>query len=292
MINENKKKSTSNGQLYVVATPIGNLNDISLRALEVLQQVALIAAEDPRHSQKLLAHFNINTPLTALHEHNEIKRSHDILSQLLQGKEIALITDAGTPLISDPGFYLVREARAEGVTVTPIPGPTALITALSVSGLPVDRFVFEGFPPAKPIKRQHYLQTLREEMRTLIFYESPHRIMHLLTDLAAIFGADRYVVIARELTKLYETIHGDQVQQLRQWLAAQPQQQQGEFVVIVQGAKHIMDKTELDEQAIATLKILLAELPLKQAVKLAAAITGEKRNVLYDYALQDVNKSI
>ena len=271
------------GTLYIVATPIGNLADFSPRAIEILRQVDFIAAEDTRHSQGLLKHFGIATPMLSLHEHNEHTRAQQCINYLQQNKSIGLISDAGTPLISDPGYQLVRAARANNIKVTPIPGACALITALSAAGLPSDRFIFEGFLTAKSVGRQKRLELLRTEPRTLVFYEAPHRILDLINDMITIFGATRYAVLARELTKTFETIHGDKLANLKIWLTSDSNQQKGEFVVLVEGnSDTVNNTTEIDR----ILTILLAELPTSQATELAAKITGEKKNKLYEQALR------
>lgn len=272
----------STGLLYVVATPIGNLADISARALHTLGSVQLIAAEDTRHSARLLHHYGIKTPCIALHEHNEREMSVTLLERLASGISIALICDAGTPLISDPGYHLVRGARAHHISVVPIPGACALISALSASGLPSDRFVFEGFLPAHAGPRKSRLEALKDEPRTLIFYESPHRVLECLIDLAATLGQDRPAVIARELTKTFETVHGASLAELCAWMQADNNQQKGEFVILVQGSIITGSMTGEAERIV---RILLRELPLKQAAALAAEITGLKKNALYDYAL-------
>lgn len=271
------------GTLYVVATPIGNLADLSPRAQAVLAQVDLIAAEDTRHSRKLLDHFGIATTMTAYHEHNEREKAEPLLAMLREGRNIALISDAGTPLVSDPGFGLVRQARAAQIAVVPIPGPCAAITALSAAGLPSDRFAFEGFPPVKQAARRAFFEDRRAEARTLIFYETPHRIVDSLQDMAAVFGAEREVVFARELTKQFETMRAGTLDELAAWVAGDANQQRGEIVVLVRGAA--IDDTQVDAQAERVLRLLLAELPLKQAAHLAAQITGQKRNLLYQRAL-------
>jgi 16S rRNA (cytidine1402-2'-O)-methyltransferase len=275
--------SNARGILYVVATPIGNLEDLSARAARILREVDLIAAEDTRHSAKLLRHYGIDTPLVAFHEHNERVQTAPLLEQLEAGRRIALISDAGTPLVSDPGFPLVRAARGRGITVSPIPGACAAIAALSVSGLPSDRFVFAGFPPATAGARRAAYAALCEDARTLIFYESPHRVVASLQDMAAVFGAERPAVVARELTKQFETVHGDTLAALAAWVAAEPERVRGEFVVLVQGAPA---RGGVDADSERILRVLLAELPVKQAATLAAAITGRKKNELYELALR------
>lgn len=277
--------SIDRGVLYIIATPLGNLGDMSPRAVEVLSGVTLIAAEDTRHSSPLLRHFGVRTPCIALHEHNEREVSPAILERLAKGDSVALIADAGTPLVSDPGYPLVHAARAKGIRVTPIPGPCALIAALSASGLPSDRFVFEGFLPARSGARRTRLAELRNEPRTLIFYESPHRIVDCIDDMATVFGADRPAVIARELTKLFETIHNAALAELSTWLCADTNQQKGEFVILVQGSM-LEHSSESEAEAQRIVQILMAELPVKQAAALAAQITGLKKNALYDYALR------
>ncbi len=268
------------GSLYIVATPIGNLGDITMRAIATLKSVDLIAAEDTRHSKKLLMHLSIQKPLVALHDFNEREKSKALLKHLEQGKSIALISDAGTPLISDPGYHLVALVRAAGVKVVPIPGPCALIAALSASGLPTDKFIFEGFLTAKKTARQKRLEELQDETRTLIFYESTHRLMSTLKDMEQIFGSEREIVLAKELTKSYETILKTNIPALLIWLAEDSARQQGEFVLLVRGA--VLEKNEIDSEAVRVLNILRAELSHKQAVVLTAQITGASKNQLYD----------
>ena len=247
--------SINEAVLYVVATPIGNLADMSPRALQVLSSVNVIAAEDTRHSARLLRHYGIKTPCLALHEHNERGAATGLVERLLSGQSIALITDAGTPLISDPGYHLVSAARTAGIKVSPIAGPCALITALSASGLPSDRFVFEGFLPVRPHARRTRLEELQTETRTLIFYEAPHRILECIKDLAEVLGKERQAVVARE------------------------------FVIVVRGSI-LEDHTGFSSEAERIVRILMVELPLKQAAALAAQITGLKKNALYDFALR------
>jgi 16S rRNA (cytidine1402-2'-O)-methyltransferase len=269
-----------------VATPIGNLEDISARALRVLREVQLIAAEDTRHSARLLQHFGITTPLAACHEHNEREQGSRLVQRLLAGDDLALISDAGTPLISDPGYHLVRNARAAGVRVVPVPGACALIAALSASGLASDRFVFEGFLPARSTGRRQRLQALVEEPRTLIFYEAPHRLLECLADLRELFGAERPAVLARELSKTFETIKGAPLGELHEWVAADSNQQRGECVLLVEGWHEPQGEEALSAEALRVLDLLLAELPLKRAAALAAEITGVRKNLLYQQALE------
>lgn len=269
--------------LYIVATPIGNLEDLSPRAARILGEVALIAAEDTRTTRKLLAHFGISTSTTALHEHNEREQVPKLLEQLRQGKSIALVSDAGTPLVSDPGFHLVRAARDAGIAVVPIPGPCAAIAALSAAGLPSDRFAFEGFPPAKSAARRALFQRLAHEPRTLIFYESTHRIVDCLADMAAEFGPGREAVVARELTKKFETLRAGPLGVLADWIARDETPRQGEFVLLVHGAEARAGADASEAERI--LDTLLESLPVSQAVELAAKLTGQPRNALYRRAL-------
>ena len=274
------------GSLYVVATPIGNLDDISARALRILREVALIAAEDTRHSARLLQHFGIQTPLAACHEHNERDQGGRFLARLQAGEDVALISDAGTPLISDPGYHLVRQARAAGIAVVPVPGACALIAALSAAGLPSDRFIFEGFLPAKAAGRRARLEQVREEPRTLIFYEAPHRILECLQDMREVFGDDRPALLARELTKTFETLQGLPLAELCEWVAADSNQQRGECVVLVAGWQAPEGEEAVSAEALRVLDLLLSEMPLKRAAALAAEITGVRKNVLYQVALE------
>jgi len=269
--------------LYIVATPIGNLSDISERAVQILKQVDLIAVEDTRHSGKLLQHSGVSTPTQALHEHNEAKKVEQLIELLAAGKSIALISDAGTPLISDPGYQLVKAAIDAGIKVSPVPGASALIAALSASGLPSDAFIFEGFLPNKSAGRLKKLEALADESRTLIFYEAPHRIIDCLEDMQQIFGAERVAVVARELTKTFETIKKDSLENLLSWIKADSNQQRGEFVLLIQGQEKAA--TTVNAEAERILDILLQELPLKQASQLAARITGIKKNTLYQIGL-------
>ena len=269
------------GVLYVVATPIGNLDDLSPRARATLAAVAVVAAEDTRHSGTLLSHFGIKTKLVSLHDHNEAERAPALVARLLAGEDVALVSDAGTPLISDPGFDLVRAARTAGIRVTPIPGASALVAALSVSGLPTDRFVFEGFLPAKAAARRERLESLKSESRTLVFYESVHRLQESLADMAQAFGAERRAVLARELTKLHEGVREAPLSELARWAGEDPAAGKGEVVLMVAGAAEAASALPAEQ----VLKALLKELPVKQAASLAAEITGAKKNELYDLAL-------
>jgi 16S rRNA (cytidine1402-2'-O)-methyltransferase len=272
------------GVLYVVATPIGNLGDISARALQVLREVDWVAAEDTRHSQRLLHHFGIHTPLLSLHDHNEQARIPQLLNALQAGKTIALVADAGTPLISDPGYHLLQGVREQGLKAVPIPGPSSLVAALSVAGLPTDRFVFEGFLPAKSQARRQHLETLRHESRTLVFFESSHRLQESLADMAEILGADRRAVLARELTKQFEEIHSASLSEIRGWLEADANRRRGEFVVLVHGRTEPRSAS-VDIEVSHLLTLLLAEMPVKQAVALAARLTDWPKNMLYQRAL-------
>lgn len=273
--------SGEKGTLYVVATPLGNLADMSRRALDVLAAVDVIAAEDTRLSGRMLAHLGIKGGrLVSLHEHNEKARLHELVEQLLDGRNVALISDAGTPLISDPGYRLVNAAAAAGVRVSPIPGPSALVAALSVAGLPTDRFVFEGFPPPKQGARSKFFHALREEERTLVFYESCHRIQMSIGDMIEAFGGERQAVIARELTKHYEQIERGTLKELAQWLATDEDRLRGEFVVILAGAERPEVSAESSYVA-HLLDVLVSELPTRQAADLAARISGAPRQHLY-----------
>lgn len=275
--------NSENSALYVVATPIGNLGDMSQRAVEILQQVALIAAEDTRHSARLLRHFAVTTPRVALHEHNEREQSSRLLQRLANGESVALIADAGTPLLSDPGFHLVQQARLQGTRVIPVPGPSAVIAALSVSGLPTDCFKFIGFLPAKAAARRQRLAALAAEPCTLAFYESPHRILESLADMGEMLGSEREAVLARELTKTFETVQGGSLSELQAFVSGDANQQKGEMVLLVAGAPAV--EAALNPEAERILGVLLEELPVKQAAALAARITGLKKNQLYQQAL-------
>jgi len=272
----------NDGTLYIVATPIGHLGDLSPRAVEVLSGVDVIAAEDTRVTRKLLQHMGTDTAMLSLHEHNEQQRIQSLLTRLQAGDSVALVSDAGTPLISDPGYPLVKAVRQADIKVVPIPGPCAVITALSVSGLPTDKFIFEGFLPGKSSGRRTKFEELLHEHRTLIFYESPHRILACLEDLEAVMGDHREVVIARELTKTFETIRSGNVAEIREWVEQDQNQQRGEIVLLVAGAP-VVEESNPDLERI--LSLLMAELPLKQAAALAAQICDAKRNEVYQQAL-------
>ncbi len=271
------------GRLYVVATPIGNLGDLSPRAGEVLRSCRVIAAEDTRHSGVLLRHFGIATPLLSLHEHNERQRAAELVARLTAGESVALISDAGTPAISDPGFDLVVAAAAAGVEVVAIPGPSALLAALSIAGLPTDRFCFEGFLPARASARRKHLDTLSMESRTIVLYESPHRIVEALDDCRAAFGGERRATLARELTKLHETVYRGTLAEIAERGRSDPDLSRGEIVLVIAGAapRESNQGGELDR----VLTVLLAELPLKQAARLAASLVGARDNETYKRAL-------
>ena len=281
----------SAGRLYVVATPIGNLGDLSVRAREILQTVSLIAAEDTRHTGVLLKHFGIQTPQVSLHDHNERHRSGGIIERLRQGDSVALVSDAGTPAINDPGFDLVRTAAAAGCEIVAVPGPCAAIAALSIGALPTDRFCFEGFLPARGAARRKRLQLLAAEVRTLVLYEAPHRAREALEDCAAVFGAERNAAVAREITKLHETTYRGSLRELLERAGSDADFGRGEIVILIAGAPQAPAGEEggadghggaLDR----VLKILLAELPLRQAAHLAAQITEARGNEAYKRALQ------
>ncbi|MBJ6980254.1 16S rRNA (cytidine(1402)-2'-O)-methyltransferase [Luteimonas sp. MC1895] len=267
------------GTLHVVATPIGNLADLSPRALDTLRSVAAVCAEDTRHTRQLLAHFGIERPLLALHEHNEAEVADRLVARLAAGDSLALVSDAGTPLVSDPGFRLVRAAREAGIRVSPVPGASAIVAALSVAGLPSDRFTFEGFLPAKAGARRERLAALAGEVRTLVFYESSHRIADTLADCVAAFGGDRPAVVARELTKLFETVLDGDLAALQAQVEADPNQRRGEFVLLVQGAGEDADARIAEGRRVYAL--LSAELKPSVAARLAAEITGAPRKALY-----------
>jgi 16S rRNA (cytidine1402-2'-O)-methyltransferase len=273
------------GTLYVVATPIGNLQDITLRALEVLKAVDVIAAEDTRHSTGLLSHFGIKARLIALHEHNERRHGEKILQMLRAGQSVALVSDAGTPGISDPGSVLVGMVREAGLNVVPLPGACAAIAALSAAGFEQPHFLFYGFLPASGAQRRRALEGLCGQEAVLVFYEAPHRVVESVRDMADVFGGERRILIARELTKTFETFHRCALGEAVAWLQGDPNQQRGEFVLLVEGASPL-PQNAVDEEAQRVLQLLLDELPLKQAVKLATDISGAKKNALYELALE------
>lgn len=271
-------------QLFVVATPIGHLDDMTFRAVDVLKSVSLIAAEDTRQSIQLLKHFNIETPLTACHDHNESQKIEQLIEKLKQGQNIALVSDAGTPLISDPGFKLVRAAQQHGIRVTPIPGACAAIAALSAVGLPSDRFSFEGFLSSKSSQRLIQLEKLKDETQTLIFYEAPHRILDSVKNMCDVFGGDRDVGFAREITKTFETIKKMRLDELYEFVKNDHHQQKGEIVLVVAGASEEKDLTQ--EKLDTLLKRLLQDLSVKAASQLVADITGIKKKIAYQRALE------
>jgi 16S rRNA (cytidine1402-2'-O)-methyltransferase len=269
----------------VVATPIGNLQDISMRALEVLKSVDMIAAEDTRHTAHLLTHFGIKAKMIALHEHNERRAGQRVLDALHSGKSVAMVSDAGTPGISDPGAVLVGMARDEGVNVVPLPGACAAVAALSAAGFEHQHFLFYGFLPASGAQRRRALEGLRELEAVLVFYEAPHRALESVQDMANVLGGERRILVARELTKTFETLHRCRLQEAVGWMQADPNQQRGEFVLLVDGAVP-PPQNEVNDEVRRVLQLLLDELPLKQAVKLAADITCAKKNALYQLALE------
>jgi 16S rRNA (cytidine1402-2'-O)-methyltransferase len=284
-VSSENDRSEQSGTLYIVATPIGNLDDMSPRAAAILSRVSLIAAEDTRHSGRLLQHLGVSKPMMALHDHNERDKAGRILEKLAASQDVALISDAGTPLISDPGYVLVREARAHGFRVSPVPGACALVSALSAAGLPTDRFLFEGFLPARQGARKAALERLAGESATLVFYESPHRIIDTVRDIERVMGSEREVVLARELTKTFETFYTGAAKLVGDTLEADPHGSRGEFVIMVHGissAEAAASSAEVDR----VLSLLLQELPVKKAAKLAAELTGRSKNELYQRALE------
>jgi 16S rRNA (cytidine1402-2'-O)-methyltransferase len=274
------------GKLYVVATPIGNLADFSYRAVEILKKVDLIAAEDTRHVKMLLQHYAINNKLLALHQHNEEKAAPALVDKIKQGQSIALVSDAGTPLLSDPGMPLVRLAKQEGIEVSPIPGACALIAALSVSGLPVTRFTFEGFLPRTSSARKSFFTSRENETATWVFYESCHRILASLEDLAEIVTGDRRIVLARELTKVYETVVNDSLDEVLKQVKNDANMQKGEFVVLVEGEVIEKKNASITEEQQRILAVLLKECSIKSAVAMAVEITGARKKLLYQAALE------
>jgi 16S rRNA (cytidine1402-2'-O)-methyltransferase len=273
------------GILYVVATPIGNLGDITLRAIETLKAVDAIAAEDTRHSSGLLSHFGISKKLIAVHEHNEQQSAEKLVLALKNGDNIALVTDAGTPAVSDPGAIVVKIVREAGIKVVPIPGVSAVVSALSASGITQNGFYFHGFLPASGAARRKQLEALKAQTVTLVFYEAPHRIIESVEDMAKVLGEDRKITFCRELTKTFETIYTCPASHASAWLQADANQQRGEFVLLVEAAPAV-ETQEISAEVQRVLKCLLAELPLKQAVALATEITNEKKNDLYELALK------
>lgn len=276
----------ASGTLYIVATPIGNLGDISARALSTLTEVELVAAEDTRRCRKLLDHYGIHTRVLSYHDHSKPARLESLIERLQLGSSIALVSDAGTPLVSDPGFGFVSAARSAGIEVVAVPGPCAAIAALCIAGLPTDRFVFEGFLPSREGARRAHLASLRRETRTMVFYEAPHRIVGMLADCAAVFGSERSAAVARELTKRYETVLDGDLDSLLQRVAADPDQQRGELVVLVAGSPRI-EEAEALEEGLRVLSILTGRLSHRDAVAMAARISGCARNKLYKVALQE-----
>lgn len=270
-------------QLYIVPTPIGNVDDMVPRAVTVLQHVDIIAAEDTRHSRHLLNKFSIDTKLLAYHEHNEQVQADYLLAQMQSGLSVALISDAGTPLISDPGYRLVSAAVEHGITITPIPGPVAAMVALSASGLASDRFTFEGFLPAKQGKRLAQLHAFKGETRTLIFYESPHRVLSVLGDMLEVFGEKRRVCVARELTKKFETIKTACLTELLEWMEADSNQQRGEFVLLVEGAEKAVEQPQVDAWVLA--QRLAQELPPNRAAAITAELCGLNKRDVYQQLL-------
>ncbi len=272
-------------KLYIVATPIGNISDITYRAIETLQQVDFIAAEDTRHSGKLLNHYQIKSPMFSLHDHNERQRAKVLVGKIKAGQSIALISDAGTPLISDPGYHLVNQCREAGVDVVPIPGACATITALSAAGLPTDRFSFEGFLPVKEKAKLDKLASLLEESRTMVFYESPRRIIDTCEKIVTVLSRQRKLVIARELTKTFESFYHLPAGEMVDWLKQDDNHCRGEFVLMIAGCEK---EQAISLTALTTLKILKKQLPLKKAAALTAQIHDVKKNALYKWGLENL----
>ncbi len=276
--------SNQPGTLYVVATPIGNMQELSPRAREILASVDLIAAEDTRHSARLLKHFGITTPMRSYHEFNERREADALVERMLAGMKIALISDAGTPLISDPGYRLVALAHERGVPVAAVPGPSAVMAALSVSGLPTDRFLYVGYVPERPGRRRAFLQELASEPATLVLLETPHRILDCLGDCIALLGAERTATIARELTKRFETVKHATLAELLDWLQESPSRQKGEFVLVIAGtgAPADMEKSAVEH----VMEVLLRSHGARDASAIGSEITGWKKNDLYRMALR------
>ncbi len=277
------EQAKPSGTLYIVATPIGNLADISQRALDTLTEVDIIACEDTRHTRKLLTAFSISNKTISLHDHNERQKQEYVAELLQSGNNVALVSDAGTPLISDPGFHLVRHCRQLGLKVSPVPGACAAISALSVAGLPTDRFAFEGFLPPKSNARQSVFEAVKNEARTLVYYDAPRRAIDTVQDIVAVLGGERTIVIARELTKTFETIYCDSAENILAWLSQDANQLKGEMVLIIEGAK--AQEQEISPEVERTLKLLIKELPPKKACAIAAEIYGLNKKALYELAL-------
>jgi 16S rRNA (cytidine1402-2'-O)-methyltransferase len=275
--------------LYIVPTPIGNLGDITQRSVDILSSVDVIAAEDTRHTGKLLSHLGVQTKTFALHDHNEQQKAAYLIERLQKGESIALVSDAGTPLISDPGYHLVTQCREAGVKVVPLPGACAVTTALCAAGLPSDRFSFEGFLPAKSKGRKDKLKEIEQMPHTTIFYESPHRIMDSLKDMLDVLGPEREVVMARELTKTFETFKKLPLGELIEWVAADSNQQRGEMVLLVHGYRETVAE-ELSPEVIRTLTAIAKELPLKKAAAITAELFSVKKNALYKWGLEHLEK--
>jgi 16S rRNA (cytidine1402-2'-O)-methyltransferase len=270
--------------LYIVPTPIGNIGDITLRALETLEAVDLIAAEDTRHSRTLMTHYDISTPLVSFHEHSENRVVEQLADRVVAGESVALISDAGTPLVSDPGYALVRVVQARGLAVIPLPGACAAITALSAAGLPTHHFHFEGFLPAKHVARVKRLEAIKSLNTTVIFYEAPHRIVDLITDMLAVFGVDHEICLARELTKTFETIRRAPLGDIREWVLNDANQQKGEFVVI---SGLVVQTTTLGADGKLLLERLASELPPRKAAQIVAEHYGLKSRDLYQQLIDD-----
>lgn len=278
---------STQGVLYIVATPIGNLADLSERARDTLAQVDIIACEDTRHTAKLLHHLGIHKPLVAVHDHNESEKIEWAGNALTEGKKIALVSDAGTPLISDPGFVLVRALREQGFNIQPIPGVSAIITALSAAGLPTDRFTFEGFLPHKAGAKREKLEAVAQESRTLVYYESKHRILDTLKVMAEVLGDERPAVVARELTKTFETFYQGGLGQVLEQISDNDNQQKGEFVVMITGNENPQSESSVNEDKL--FRLLLAELPPKKAAAILSEVTGQNKKELYQKALEIKN---
>jgi 16S rRNA (cytidine1402-2'-O)-methyltransferase len=278
-------KKISSGNLFVVATPIGNLGDITIRAVDILKQVDLIAAEDTRHSSKLLKHYDIKTPVISLHTYNENRRSEILCNKLLEGKDIALISDAGTPLISDPGYRLIQEGIKYNLPIIPIPGACAAISALCISGLPADGFIFEGFLPAKKNQQIQRLKNLVTQERTMIFYESPHRLLQTIQNMNIVFNENRYIVLIKELTKIFESTYRGTIAEIQKLLLSDSDILRGEFVILVKGVEKT---TVIDNEVTHILKILSEALPAKTATMLTSKITGINKNQLYKFLINEM----